>query len=355
MRQSCLSFYRPHAAWRSVTYVLPLVSACLLAACGGGDDPVQPVASGFTLGGGVSGLASGRSVVLQNNGTDDLNVTANGAFTFVGRVQANAAYAVTVKTQPEGQSCAVAQGTGVASANVNSVAVACTNLPAARYSIGGTVSGLAAGGVLVLQSNGGDDLGISANGGFTFANPLAAGAAYAVTIKTQPAGQTCSLRNAGGTVASANVSAIEVVCATNSVSPSVGVLEGIWKMDSCVSIGANAWSRGTWHITRESDTRIALAQAALQYGNAQCVGASSFIFSPSSVGHKIIERSEANATVSAFWGPWVTSSVPNRTVYVLKGAHLCVLGDPFNRLPTLELAEAAANVSITGGSCYTRL
>lgn len=340
---------------RIATLVLPVASACLVAACGGGDDPVPPVANGFTLGGSASGLASGKHVVLQNNGADDLRVTANGAFTFAGRLQANAAYAVTVKTQPEGQSCAVAEGTGVASANVSSVAVACTNLPAARYSIGGTLSGLAAGGVLVLQSNGGDDLRVSANGGFTFASPLSGGAAYAVTITTQPAGQTCTLKNGSGTVASANVSSIEVACTTNSASPSVSLLEGAWKMDSCVAIGANAWSRGTWHITRESDTRIALAVAALRYENAQCAGTGTFLYAPSSVGYKVIERSAANATISAFWGPWVTPTVPNRSVYVLKGGSLCLLGDPSNLLPTLELAEAAANLSLTGKSCYTRL
>ena len=178
---------RPHRApVRIATLVLPVASACLLAACGGGDsvDPAPPpVADGFTLGGTASGLGSGKRVVLQNNGADDLSVTANGAFTFAGRVQADKAYAVTVKTQPEGQSCAVVQGSGVATANVNSVAVACANLPAARYSLGGSVSGLAAGGVLVLQNNGSDDLGISANGGFTFASPLAGGAAYAVSVK----------------------------------------------------------------------------------------------------------------------------------------------------------------------------
>ncbi|WP_456406423.1 FG-GAP repeat protein, partial [Thiolapillus sp.] len=36
----------------------------------------------YTLGGSVSGLAPGNSLVLQNNGGDDLTVSADGAFTF---------------------------------------------------------------------------------------------------------------------------------------------------------------------------------------------------------------------------------------------------------------------------------
>ena len=50
------------------------------------------------------------------------------------------------------------------------------------------MSGLS--GTVVLQDNGGDNLSVSANGPFTFATALASGAAYAVTVKTNPAGQT---------------------------------------------------------------------------------------------------------------------------------------------------------------------
>ena len=53
------------------------------------------------------------------------------------------------------------------SANVTNVAVTCTT---DTYSIGGSVSGLS--GTVVLQDNGGDDLSVSANGGFTFATKL---------------------------------------------------------------------------------------------------------------------------------------------------------------------------------------
>ena len=69
----------------------------------------------------------------------------------------------------------------------------------ASYTIGGgTVSGLS--GTVVLQDNGGDDLSVSANGSFTFATALAAGAAYAVTVKTSPSGQSCTVSGGSGTV-----------------------------------------------------------------------------------------------------------------------------------------------------------
>jgi len=69
---------------------------------------------------------------------------------------------------------------------------------------------------VILKNNGGDALTVSANGAFTFATPLAANAAYAVTVGTQPTGQTCTVANATGTTGTANVGNIAVACASNN-------------------------------------------------------------------------------------------------------------------------------------------
>ncbi len=73
------------------------------------------------------------------------------------------------------------------------------------------MSGLS--GSVVLADNGGDNLTVSANGSFTFATKLVSGAAYAVTVKTNPSGQTCSVANGSGTIGSANVTNVAVTCA----------------------------------------------------------------------------------------------------------------------------------------------
>jgi len=182
----------------------------LLAACGGGGGDSGTDAT-YTVSGQLSGLLAGQSVSLQNNGADSLNLRANGSFTFDVEVPENGAYAVTVITQPAGQRCTVANGSGRATANVSNVAVTCQALASNTYTVGGAASGLGAGKTVVLQNNGRDDLTVSANGGFTFATAMASGAAYAVTIRTQPAGQTCSLSAASGTV-NANVSNIGLSC-----------------------------------------------------------------------------------------------------------------------------------------------
>ncbi len=163
-------------------------------------------ASTFTVGGSVTGLTGG-AVVLSINGANDVTVNANG--TYASPALPNGTnYTVTVKTQPAGQTCTVTNGTGtIAGANVTNIAVACS---AVTYTIGGTITGLTAGSV-VLTNNGGNDLTRSANGAFTFTTPVASGSAYAVAVKTQPAGLFCAVTNGSGN-ASANVTNVAVAC-----------------------------------------------------------------------------------------------------------------------------------------------
>ena len=104
-----------------------------------------------------TGLETGGSITLQNNGGDARVVTQNGAFTFSQTVAQSRPYAVTVSSQPTGQTCAVTNASGtVPNANVTNVAVACTNQ---TYNLGGTVSGLIGG--VTLQNDGGNNITIS--------------------------------------------------------------------------------------------------------------------------------------------------------------------------------------------------
>jgi len=95
--------------------------------------------AGFPVGGTVSGLGPGLTVVLQNNGGNDLSLSTNGAFTFT--VNATG-YAVTVLTQPLNGSCAVSNGTGTASAAVSSVLVTCvgSGVLDTTFAVGGFLS-----------------------------------------------------------------------------------------------------------------------------------------------------------------------------------------------------------------------
>jgi 6-phosphogluconolactonase len=79
------------------------------------------------------------------------------------------------------------------------------------YTIGGTVTGLSGKG-LVLQLNGGSNIGFSSGGTFTFSSGIDQGGAYSVTVQTQPSGQTCSVHNGSGTIGTADISNVIVNC-----------------------------------------------------------------------------------------------------------------------------------------------
>jgi len=86
-----------------------------------------------------------------------------------------------------------------------------------NYSVGGNISALT--GSMVLQNNGGDDLVVSANGGFIFVTSLADLSPYLVTVLTQPTGQTCNVTNGNGTVSGANITDITVDCVDDVIPP----------------------------------------------------------------------------------------------------------------------------------------
>jgi hypothetical protein len=181
----------------------------VLAGCHDDKKPAEDIpAPTYSLGGTVSGL-SGTGLVISNNGVN-LAVASGGGFTFAQPVTAGAAYNVTVATQPTtpAQVCTVTNGSGVANANVSNVSVTCVTV---TYTISGTVTGLTGTGLEL--SNSGGDLPIAADGNFTFAAPVNAGASYAVTVGAQPSlpAQDCTVANGTGT-ANANVSNVAVTC-----------------------------------------------------------------------------------------------------------------------------------------------
>jgi len=168
----------------------------------------------YFVGGNVSGLA-GTGLVLQDNGGDDLAISASGPFTFATAVNNGSAYAVTVKTQPSNlsQTCTVANGSGtINSAAISNVSVTCTTN---AYSITATVVDATANpGGAVLQNNGAGNLNVTGTGSFTFAQQVASGQAYKVTVLTQPnlnPAQYCVPLNGTGTVAGSNVT-VTVSC-----------------------------------------------------------------------------------------------------------------------------------------------
>lgn len=89
------------------------------------------------------------------------------------------------------------------------VVTACGGGNGVTYTVGGSISGLT--GTVVLES-GGVSKSFSTNGTQTLTNPIPDGTVYALSVKTQPAGQICTVTNGSGTV-HANVTNVVVTCA----------------------------------------------------------------------------------------------------------------------------------------------
>jgi N-acetylneuraminic acid mutarotase len=228
---------------RVLNVALPLFVVIAALALGGcdRDRPVDNTGAGgssvnsgktptatFSVGGNISGLTtSGLSLGVSGNSVS----AAAGAtsFTLPNLFAAGAAYKVSVLAQPRGQTCSVVSGSGnIGTANVTNVQVTCS---INSYSIGGTITGLSAGGLVL--TNGDDSVTVPVGASFfTFPTKVASGSTYAVMVQTQPAGLTCQLINASGTVTTAAITNVMVVC-------------GQWVWQSGASTTGSAGSYGS--------------------------------------------------------------------------------------------------------------
>ena len=164
----------------------------------------------YSVSGTVSGLGSGKQVTLFNSRADPITVKGNETFRFPAPIVSGGNYSVTVGTQPNGQVCTVNDGTGAGvTLSVINVAVVCSDT---SYKVSGTVSGLGSGKQLTILNNDANPLIVSNSGPFTFSTGVAFNQNYAVTVGTQPPGQTCTVYDGKGKVTS-DVSSVTLICA----------------------------------------------------------------------------------------------------------------------------------------------
>jgi DNA-binding beta-propeller fold protein YncE len=146
-------------------------------------------------------------------------VPANSAaFTIVPGVNSGASYNVTITGQPASptETCTIASGAAgaVGTSNVTSVVVHCA---ISTFTVGGTISGYTGTGLVLKEATSTQDVTpTNAATTFTFTTPVNSGAAYTVSVLTEPNSpvQNCTVTNASktGTVTTANVTSVLVDC-----------------------------------------------------------------------------------------------------------------------------------------------
>ena len=227
-----------HRAWTrgatnaAILCVLAALSGCNGNGSGGGGAGIS--GRSYSLGTTISGLNSSGLVLMVNAGQRsdaDLFHMAGERNTPVQMLLANAtavsvaagmttqrlakslpsgaSYSVTVQTQPTGETCSVAGGSGtIQSANSANVVVTCSNQ---AYSLEGSISGLNGSGLVL--ANGTDTLAVNSGAtSFTMPGPVAYTSSYAITIQTQPQGLACALGNGAGTMPAGAVTNIAITC-----------------------------------------------------------------------------------------------------------------------------------------------
>ena len=186
-----------------------------LAACGG--------KASFTVNGLMgSSDAQGRftpgtvqnpGLVLQN-GNDAVSVAAGAAsFTFPGSISYGTEYNVTVKTQPAHMTCTPVPGTANGSAGHTTAINVLVSCYQNSYSLSGTVSGLTADGLSIINGSNGTGMQI-VKGATTFAYPeqVPVGVAYGLSVLTQPTGLRCTIANGTDVMGDADRANIAISC-----------------------------------------------------------------------------------------------------------------------------------------------
>ena len=172
-----------------------LAAACAvtLAGCGGSGGNLYLQVN-------VGGLAK-DGLILLNDG-ERLPVTAGqGTVVFTKLVKTDDRYDITIAQQPKGAVCSITNGSGKATSySVSTAQVICTTN---SYPLSGTITGLTAGGLrLVMGPNGTSPLAGTTSYEF---KSVADGAAYGISILTQPTGLTCRFQGSKSADASDTV------------------------------------------------------------------------------------------------------------------------------------------------------
>lgn len=222
----------------------------------------------YTVGGSVSGLSSGNSIGLRDNGSSAVTISANGAFTFPTALVAGSAYAATVSAEPAGETCTLSGSTGtVASANISSIIVTCgvnPDNPVPSESVlvpASTSAGAPALTLIVTGSNfvagsivdwNGTALATTYTGASQLsavvpAADLAAAATASITVvNPAPGGGTSTALPFSVTAVSAGAPAVrQVVTLTGGQAAAHGGLNAPWSVQMTVLQGSAIWVVGT--------------------------------------------------------------------------------------------------------------
>lgn len=244
----------------------PLSLGMTLVAPAGNPSVVSPLTTlvSAKMAGGLS-LADAKSAVQTELGLPNIDVMKN----FVAEKATNALYAnvhkvavsvaevlKNIEAQSSGNTTLANRFSSLASTVTSQVAPNLNQIKAAAsideakivittaiasiqdiYSIGGSISGLTANGLVI--ANGVSTVSPSSgSNSFMFSSRKAAGAAYAVTVQANPTGQVCTVSNGVGTIGSQSITNVSISC-LNTPGALGGTITGLTTSGLVLKNGSN--------------------------------------------------------------------------------------------------------------------
>jgi hypothetical protein len=149
--------------------------------------------------------------VVQDNVGPTLTFTTNSTQTFSNTYASGATYSVTVQTQPTGQTCTLSgNASGTITSNITVTATCASSAPTISVSVSGLTSG-----TVEFEDDQGATLTFTSNGTQTFSNTYASGAAYTVSVISQPVLYSCIPTYSTGSMGASGVT-IFASCGTGA-------------------------------------------------------------------------------------------------------------------------------------------
>jgi len=188
---------------------LALLCAVALASCGGSGG------GSMLLSGGITGLTK-SGLVLVNGSETVTPLPGDTSFQFPNLIAVNDSFNIVIKSQPTGAVCTIANN--VNTANIYTVQQTLVSCTTNTWTLGGVVNGLKSTGLLL--SNGSDVVSPTPSAStpgatvqFTFPVKVADGAAFGVTVLSQPLTGSCSVAAPSvGTMPAGNYTSLVVNC-----------------------------------------------------------------------------------------------------------------------------------------------
>lgn len=137
-------------------------------------------------------------------------------------------------------------------------------------------------------------------------------------------------------------------------APSINTLAGDWVQRGCVRTGGQSFKR-LLRATVIAPSKIDYFEGVLSYNNADCTGTPQQS-GPTRLGTVAFARSEANQTLAAHWGEFLTvTNTRFGAIWAVRPTQqLCLLGD---EIPTNQATLAAVATSLNtvpADNCFSR-